>query len=61
MSKKVAPKTAATPTKNSAFDGNKYVKPGVTIEDVNTAKQAFDLFDSDQGGSVDINCNLISS
>ncbi len=43
----------AVPSK-ATFDVKSYCKNGVTEEDVNAAKTAFDLFDSDQGGSVDI-------
>lgn len=38
-----------------AFDPKPYIKNGVTEEEVTYIKTAFDLFDSDQGGSVDIN------
>jgi len=37
----------------SGFDANKFVKDGVPLEVVQEIKAAFDLFDSDQGGSVD--------
>ena len=52
-------KTATTvpPTKVAkAFNAASYVKPGVTEADILTYKTAFDLFDTDQGGSVDANC-----
>lgn len=39
----------------AGFDPKKWAVNGVTEEEVNNAKQSFDLFDSDQGGSVDIN------
>lgn len=44
---------AAGPAKSS-FDPKAYAKNGVSEEEVTVAKVAFDLFDSDQGGSVDI-------
>jgi hypothetical protein len=61
-------KPAATQAKNQApaapakatFDGKAYAKNGVTEEDVNAAKTAFDLFDSDAGGSVDIKGTSLS-
>ena len=37
----------------SGFDANKFVKEGLPLELVQEIKAAFDLFDSDQGGSVD--------
>ena len=42
------------PPSKAAFDPKAWAKNGVTEEDVLAAKIAFDLFDSDQGGSVDI-------
>ena len=54
---------AATPTApaKSAFDAKAYAKNGVSLEEVNTIKNAFDLFDTDQGGSVDIKGMLPST
>ncbi len=40
------------------FDAKAFAKNGVTEEEVNAIKQAFDLFDTDQGGSIDIKGNL---
>jgi hypothetical protein len=57
---KVAAKSAApvkaTPVAPAklAFDPKQWAKNGVTEEEVTAIKQAFDLFDTDQGGSVDI-------
>ena len=50
--KKGAPKPSA-----SKFNAASYVKPGVSEADVAEIKHAFDLFDSDQGGSVDLKGN----
>ena len=50
-----APKAPEAP-KKGAFDAKAYAKNGVTEEEVQFAKTSFDLFDSDQGGSVDIKC-----
>jgi Ca2+-binding EF-hand superfamily protein len=57
MSKKqpVQAAKAPEPAKKAGFDAKSYAKNGVTEEEVTVAKVAFDLFDSDQGGSVDIN------
>lgn len=51
-----AAKTTAPPAppKSAGFDAKAWAKNGVTEEEVTAAKTAFDLFDSDQGGSVDI-------
>lgn len=46
------------PTTKGGFDAKHWAKNGVSEEEVVAAKAAFDLFDTDQGGSVDINCNL---
>ncbi len=56
MSKKQAPQPVKAPEapKKAAFDPKVYAKNGVTEEEVTVSKIAFDLFDSDQGGSVDI-------
>jgi len=57
---KVAAKSAApvkatpAPPAKLAFDPKQWAKNGVTEEEVTAIKQAFDLFDTDQGGSVDI-------
>ncbi len=39
--------------KPAGFDATKFVKEGVPLELVQEIKAAFDLFDADQGGSVD--------
>ncbi len=57
MSKKQANQPAAKapePPKKAGFDAKAWAKNGVSEEEVTVAKTAFDLFDSDQGGSVDI-------
>lgn len=43
------------PAASSKFNAASYVKPGVSEADVEEIKRSFDLFDTDQGGSVDIN------
>ena len=47
-------KQAPAPAKGQ-FDAKKYAQGGVSEEEVIQIKAAFDLFDTDQGGSVDIN------
>jgi len=48
-----APPAPPAPAKNK-FDAKAYAKNGVPEEEVNVIKLAFDLFDTDQGGSIDI-------
>ena len=40
--------------KGGAFDAKAWAGNGVSEEEVANIKQAFDLFDTDQGGSIDI-------
>jgi len=52
---KGAAKSAPPPAPaKSGFDPKTYAKNGVSEEEVVAVKTAFDLFDSDQGGSIDI-------
>ena len=37
----------------SKFNASAYVRPGVSEDEVREIKNAFDLFDTDQGGSID--------
>jgi Ca2+-binding EF-hand superfamily protein len=37
----------------SGFDPAKFVSAGITLEQVQEIKSAFDLFDTDLGGSID--------
>lgn len=46
---------APVPSAKGQFDPKPYAKNGVSEEEVTAIKTAFDLFDSDQGGSIDIN------
>lgn len=60
MSKAPAKGQAKAPAPAPAkpgFDPKAYAKNGVSEEEVIAIKLAFDLFDSDQGGSVDIKGN----
>ena len=52
---KKAPQKQAPPSKK--FNAAPYTKAGISEEDVNEIKHAFDLFDTDQGGSIDTKCN----
>ena len=54
MSKVKGSKAAPAPSSKGGFDPKAYAKDGVTEEEVVNAKTAFDLFDTDQGGSIDI-------
>jgi Ca2+-binding EF-hand superfamily protein len=55
-SKAKAPTPAPAPAKGG-FDPKVYAKNGISEEDVTAIKAAFDLFDTDQGGSIDIKGN----
>ncbi len=48
------PATQAPAPQKAGFDAKQWAKNGISEEEVTAAKTAFDLFDSDQGGSVDI-------
>jgi Ca2+-binding EF-hand superfamily protein len=39
-----------------AFHAATYVRPGVDEAQILEIKAAFDLFDTDQGGTIDTNC-----
>uniref|UniRef100_A0A7S3N7S7 EF-hand domain-containing protein n=1 Tax=Euplotes harpa TaxID=151035 RepID=A0A7S3N7S7_9SPIT len=39
--------------KFSKFNANKYTRPGLTEDEVEEIKEAFDLFDTDGSGSID--------
>lgn len=46
--------------KSNQFNPKAFERPGLTEEEVMEIKQAFDLFDTDGGGSIDPKCkNLI--
>ena len=36
-----------------AFDASRYVRPGLTLEQVEEIKEAFDLIDTDGSGKID--------
>jgi len=41
------------PAKSKQFNAKAYERPGLTEEEVLEIKEAFDLFDTDGGGSID--------
>lgn len=41
------------PSKSSAFNPSKFVRPGLNEDEVAEIKEAFDLFDTDGGGNID--------
>ena len=48
-------KSTGAPTQSTnVFKAENYVSSTVSLEQVQEIKQAFDLFDTDQGGSIDI-------
>ena len=42
-----------TASKQKQFNAKSYEKPGLTEEEVLEIKEAFDLFDTDGGGTID--------
>jgi len=55
--------TPLPPAQGKGFRPAEYVRPGLSEEEVLEIKAAFDLFDTDQGGSIDTkgNFNLIQN
>ena len=50
-----APASVPTPAPvKGQFDPKSYAKSGITEDEVANIKTAFDLFDTDQGGTIDI-------
>lgn len=45
------------PAQGKLFNAASYVRPGLSQAEVEEMKAAFDLFDTDQGGSVDLKGN----
>jgi centrin-1 len=46
----------APAVKKSGFNAKNYEKPGLTEDEIVEIKEAFDLFDTDGGGSIDPKC-----
>ena len=40
-------------TRANKFQANKYLRPGLTEDEIEEIKEAFDLFDTDGSGSID--------
>ena len=53
--KKGAP--ARAPASKQGFNAEQYARPGLSVAEVEEIKHAFDLFDTDQGGSIDTKGN----
>lgn len=53
-SNKVTRTTVTTVTKTSNFDSSKYEKNGLTQDEVAEIREAFDLFDTDHTGEIDV-------
>lgn len=51
-------KGAPLPPAVGKFNAAHYVRPGVSEADILGIKEAFDLFDTDLGGSIDLNCTF---
>lgn len=52
-------KTNLPPAQGKTFNPAHYVRPGLSEADVLEIKAGFDLFDTDQGGSIDTNCTYL--
>jgi centrin-1 len=46
------------PAKSKQFNAKAFERPGLTEEEVLEIKEAFDLFDTDGGGSIDPKGNI---
>lgn len=49
-------KVTNLPPAQGKFNHAHYVRPGLSEAEIIEIKNAFDLFDTDQGGSIDTNC-----
>jgi len=47
-------KTAA-PAKPARFNAEKFARPGLSVDEVDEMKEAFDLFDNDGSGAISVN------
>ena len=43
----------APPVKGGGFNPSAYERPGLTVDEVEEIKEAFDLFDTDGSGTID--------
>ncbi len=53
MSKAQPKQAPLPPAQGKLFNPGLYVRPGLSEQEIVDIKAAFDLFDTDQGGSVD--------
>merc|ERR1711935_1180832 len=53
MSKRGGSKAA--PAKPTRFDAEKFARPGLSVDEVEEMKEAFDLFDNDGSGAISVN------
>merc|ERR1711935_1263538 len=53
MSKRGGSKAA--PAKPARFDAERYARPGLSADEVEEMKEAFDLFDNDGSGAISVN------
>ena len=62
MPPKAASKGKAAPV-SSGWDANKYERPGLSAEEVQDVKDAFDLFDVDGSGAISVSefCEAMKS
>jgi len=47
--------------KKGGFSAKNYERPGLTEDEVIEIKEAFDLFDTDGGGSIDPKCTSLAT
>lgn len=47
-------KKPANQPQGKAFDAKKFERPGLSADEVEEIKEAFDLFDSDESGSISV-------
>merc|ERR1712166_1663725 len=45
----------AQPAKPTRFDADKFARPGLSVDEVEEMKEAFDLFDNDGSGAISVN------
>ena len=46
-------KSATAPRKSTLWKADDWLNKGATLDEVNEIKEAFDLFDTDLGGTID--------